>query len=173
MNQGKVFENAIKKSVPESVLLYRLPDSAQSFGGSSRLRFSRKNPFDFLMWDSDNRNLYALEMKTVKDKSISFERTSDDNGEIHRHQIIGLNEWSEYKGIICGFVIEFRKIETTVFIEIHDFNTLISSITKKSFTITDLDNNGIRYFIIPQKLMKTNYRYDISELINQTKNLTD
>ena len=71
-NIGKVFEEQIKKSVPDYALLYRLPDAAQSFGGSNTLRFSRKNPFDFLLWDSKRHILYALEMKTVSGKSISF-----------------------------------------------------------------------------------------------------
>ena len=124
VNVGKQFELNFKKSVPEYVLLYRLPDSAQSFGTNSNLRFSRKNPFDYLMWDSHNHVLYALELKTVKDISISFEKdTANKDGkknsrEIHLHQIKGLNEWNKYDGIICGFVIEFRQITTTIFLEI-------------------------------------------------------
>ena len=69
-NIGKVFEEQLKKSIPSYALLYRVPDSAQSFSGGN-LRFSRKNPFDFLLWDSLKHKLYALEVKTVKGKSCN------------------------------------------------------------------------------------------------------
>lgn len=170
-NVGKIFEKEIADSIPEYALLYRLPDSAQSFGGSNNLRFSRKNPFDFLMWDSIGRTLYALEMKTVNEKSISFERSKDDKGKIHYHQIEGLTKWSKYDGIVCGFIIEFRPIEETIFILIDDFHSLMDKLEKKSFTICDLDKLKIPYIIIPQTKMRTRYRYDIDMFINLTQGL--
>lgn len=165
MNVGKVFEEQMKKSVPDYALLYRLPDSAQSFGGGNNLRFSRKNPFDFLLWDSKKHKLYALEMKTVKGKSISFEREKNESKEIHYHQIKGLNEWNKYDGITCGFIIEFREIETTVFIDIEAFNSLIRQTTKKSFSYNDLQNSGLPYIVIPQEKKRTRYLYDIESLL--------
>lgn len=168
-NVGKIFEEDFKKSVPDYALLYRLPDSAQSFGGSNNLRFSRKNPFDFLLWDSKRHILYALEMKTVSGKSISFESNKDETKEIHYHQIEGLNEWNRFDGIICGFIIEFRKIETTVFIDIESFNSLIENMDKKSFNYDDIQNSGLPYFIIPQKKKRTRYIYDIENLLSKIK----
>ena len=163
---GKRFESNIAKSAPDYALVCRLPDSAQAFGSSSRLRFSRKNPFDYLIWDSKRFRLYAIELKTVKGKTISFERDEEDAGEIHLHQIQGLNAWNQYDGIICGLLIEFRMIETTLFIKIDDFNNLLSAITKKSFGKKDLDECGIPYFIVPQKKIRVNYRYDIDMLLS-------
>lgn len=166
-NQGKRFETAFKTSVPSYALIYRLPDSAQSFDRSSKLRFSRKNPFDYLMWDSKRHILYALELKTVKGKSISFERRKDETAEIHYHQIAGLREWSKYDGIICGFVIEFRELEKTIFIDIKGFDTMANVISKKSFNINDLNTNGISYTVIPQQKKRINYSYDIDSLLNK------
>lgn len=166
-NIGKRFEDDFRKSVPSYALLYRIPDSAQSFGGSSNLRFSRKNPFDYLMWDSKKHILYALELKTVAGKSISFERCKEENKEIHHHQIEGLNKWNEYDGIICGFIIEFRKIEKTVFIDIDEFNRLISMVTKKSFNFDDLNNLKIHYIVIDQIKARTRYKYKVDEFLNQ------
>ena len=168
-NQGKIFEEQFKKSVPSYALLHRLPDSAQSFGRSNKLRFSSKNPFDYLMWDSKKHILYALELKTVTGKTISFERNKDEDGEIHWHQIEGLNKWNEYDGIICGFIIEFRKIEKTVFIDITEFNKLINSIPKKSFNFDDLDNYKIHYTIISQIKARTRYTYKIDEFLTTIK----
>lgn len=175
-NEGKRFEDDIKKSVPDYVLYYRLPDPPQSFGGSSILRFSRKNPFDFLMWDSMNRTLFAIETKTVKGKSISFERNKNENGLIHIHQIDNLKKWNEYDGIKCGFIIEFRQIETTVFIDIESFHKLSNIITKKSFTIKDFDDNNLEYIVIPQVKKRTRYIYDLDKffkLISEEKNDRD
>lgn len=172
-NTGKKFEADFKKSVPSYTLLYRLPDSAQAFGGSDNLRFSSKNPFDYLMWDSKKHILYALELKTVAGKAISFERNKEENREIHWHQIEGLNKWNKYDGIICGFIIEFRKIEKTVFINISDFNKLINVITKKSFNFDDLDKYNIRYITIEQTKARTRYTYDIDGFLKNQEQLEE
>lgn len=169
MNTGKIFESSLKKSVPAYALIYRLPDAAQSFNRSSNLRFSAKNPFDFLLWDSIGHILFALEAKTVSGKSISFERTKDDKGEIHFHQIDGLNQWQQYDGIISGFIIEFRALEKTIFIQIQDFNKILNTIDKKSFTLKDLDDNNIPYLIIPQKKARTRFTYNLDAFISKMR----
>lgn len=165
-NVGKLFENDFSKSVPDYVKLYRLPDNAQSFNQSSNLRFSRKNPFDYILWDSMHKSLFTLELKTVAGKSISFERSKDEHGEIHFHQIIGLTEWSKYDGIISGIIIEFRKYCQTIFLPIDEFNKLVNLVDKKSFNIDDLDKLNIQYFIIPQHKVRTRYRYDVDCFLN-------
>lgn len=171
MNPGKIFEQSFARSVPDYALLYRLPDPAQSFGSNSYLRFSKRNPFDFLLWDSGTHILYALEMKTVKGNSISFERTKEESKEIHYYQIQGLDAWSKYDGIVSGFVIEFRNQETTVFIDIENFHKLIDSIAKKSFTLSDIENSGLPYIVIPQKKARTLYRYDIDYFLKKISDL--
>lgn len=166
MNEGKIFENSIKESVPNGLFVYRLPDAAQSFAKSSNLRFSRKNPCDYFIYDAcGTRLLFALELKTVKGKSISFERNKGEQKVIHCHQIAGLTEWNKFKNMVCGFLIEFRDIETTIFLDISDFNRLSKETKKKSFTIADLDNMGLPYVVIPQELKRTRYRYDLSPLL--------
>lgn len=166
-NTGKIFEAQFKASVPEYVLLYRLPDPSQAFGGSDRLRFSAKPPFDYLMWDSLKHRLYALELKTVGGKSISFERSREDKGTIHFHQLKGLSEWNRYDGITCGLVVEFREIEKTVFIEITEFYRLMESTRKKSFNYTDLAENNIQYYLIGQTKCRTRYKYDVDKFLKE------
>lgn len=166
MNVGKIFEEQLNKSVPDYALIYRLSDPAQSFGGGNT-RFSAKNPFDFLIWDSKRHILYAVEAKTVAKKTISFERVKEDKGDIHLHQIEGLSAWKKYDGITCGLIIEFRELEKTIFLEINDMKTAMDVISKKSFTIEDLDKNGISYFVIPQKKKRTRYTYDLDALFSR------
>lgn len=172
-NTGKQFEDDIKKSVPHEVLLYRLPDAAQSFGGGNKLRFSLKNPFDFLAWDSRSHRLFALEMKTVSGISISFEREPGQSGVIHYHQIQGLKDWNQYDGITCGFIIEFRKIATTVFLDIAEFENLIARIDKKSISFRDITELQIPHIIIPQRKLRTRYRYDLDALLKDSAYKTE
>ena len=160
-NVGKIFEEQIKKSTPPYCLFYRLPDTGQAYGGQGNLRFSLKNPFDAQIWDSKGHVLYAIELKSVSGKSISFERTKKDKGVIHLHQVEGLTEWSSYDGIVAGFILEFREIPTTIFLNIKDFNRLIELIAKKSFNLKDLDDNSIPYIVIAQTKARTRYLYDV------------
>lgn len=167
-NIGKIFEQSFMGCLPDFAAEIRLPDSAQSFAPSSKLRFSRKNPYDFILWNPHSLTFYALELKTVKGKSITFERTKEDAGNIHFHQIVGLNEIAKKEGTVCGFIIEFRELEKTIFLNILDFNNLIEQITKKSFSISDLNNFNIPYIEIPQYLVRTRYRYDIDYFFKMT-----
>ena len=165
-NCGKQFEEDFMKSVPDYALKYRLPDSAQSFDHSDKLRFSRKSPFDYELFDSKKRILYALELKTVKGKSISFERTKEDKGDIHFHQIRELNNWNKYDGTVCGFIIEFRQLEKTFFLDIEDFNKLSELVTKKSFSNDDLLTYEIPHTIISQQKKRTRSTYDVDTFLN-------
>lgn len=167
-NLGKLFEQRWKKSCPDYVLAYKLPDTPQAFG-SNTFRFTNKNPFDYLMWDSERHILMALELKSVGGNSISFERDKEDNGLIHLHQINSLLKWSAYDGIVCGFLIEFRKNEKTVFVEINDFKKLIDTIEKKSINYGDFEKYGVRHIEIPQKLARVNYTYDVELFLKLVK----
>lgn len=168
VNVGKKFEKNFSACVPKYVGLIRIPDPAQSFSNASNLRFTRKNPYDFLMWNPRTYTLYALELKTVKAKSISFERTKEENGEIHLYQIEGLKKLSDVGNCVCGFIIEFREIEKTIFLNIDDFLKLSDAIDKKSFTISDLESNNIPFVVIEQHLMKTNSKYGVEDFLTAT-----
>lgn len=168
-NVGKIFEQDISKCVPEYAGIMRLPDAAQSFGGeSNNLRFSRKNPCDYIMWNPQSLTPYALEMKTTQENSISFARSAEQSGAIKYHQIVGLSEIDKIGEIVCGFIIEFRTEPRTIFVRISDFMKLMNTITKKSFRIKDLDTYNIPYIVIPQTLLKTHYRYDIDYFLTET-----
>ena len=168
VNIGKTFEKDFVKCVPEHVGVIRIPDPAQSFTKCTSLRFTRKNPYDFILWNPKTYTLYALELKTVKGKSISFERTKEENGEIHLYQIEGLKKISDVGNCVCGFVIEFRELAKTIFLNIDDFLKLQETINKKSFNISDLEANNIPYAIIEQRLLKTHSRYDVGQFLIDT-----
>ena len=84
------------------------------------------------------------------------------------HQIQGLEKIGKYKGIVSGFIIEFREVELTIFLPINEFLKLQNEISKKSFNIKDLSDNQINYYVIPQTIIKTHYRYDVETFLKNT-----
>lgn len=168
-NEGKVFEEQFRRSAPDYVILHRLRDSSQSFSGGKLSKFSVKNPFDYILWDSKSHILYALELKSTKTDRIQFERNGDRkrNG-IHWHQIDALNKWQKFDGIISGIIVEFRSIETVIFIKIDDFNKLMDSISTVGFRISDLEDNNIPYTVIERRFAKTKYKYDIDKFLRNS-----
>lgn len=165
---GKQFEDNVKDSCPDWLLVYRPPDAAQAFNMSSELRFSRHSPADFFFHHGESGFFYAVECKTFKG-SCSFERTEDDKGIIHLYQIESLIEFFEYENVISGFLLDFRKSGNTYFLFIDEFVNMIDSISKKSFTEQDM----LRYcspIIIGKKKLKVNYRYDIEQFLINAEN---
>ena len=165
---GKIFEKNFKNSFSENILVYRPPDQAQSFHKSSELRFSRKSPCDFIIYNGSR--LWTLELKTVADTSISFERNMDEKGDIHYYQIENLKNFARYKNVISGLIIDFRGSGHTYFLNINEWDHLINSINKKSFS----ENNLLELthpMLINKKKLKTNYRYDMDEFLTTTNEL--
>ena len=142
-NVGKVFEDSIKQSVPNHILLVRLNDSPQAFKKSNLTRFTPKNPFDYVCYDTKSRNLFCLELKSTSNKYMTFEDIHIDeeqNAMIHTHQIKGLLKCSTYPYVVAGFLLNFRlqENEITYFIEVNKFQKMCDSINKKSFNLMDL-----------------------------------
>lgn len=169
MNEGKKFELTFKNSVPDYCLVIRLNDSAQAFKKSNLARFTPKNKCDFVVFNSLSQILYCLELKSTKYKSISFEDIySEENQEkmIHKHQILALKEFSEFKNVVAGFIFNFRdevnKMERTYFQEIKDFLKMCKSINKKSFNELDLIAGGAIKLEGIKK--RTNYTWNVETI---------
>lgn len=165
-NVGKIFENNFKKSIPDYCMVQRLNDPPQGFIESSAARFAPKNPCDYIVFDSEGRILYCLELKTTKYKSISFEDINETNQAskmIHKHQILGLLDMSKHDHVQAGFVCNFRDeandTERTYYQSVQNFMKMIASIDKKSFNEMDLILNGA--IKIKGTKYKVNHYWDI------------
>ena len=155
MNKGKQFEQDFQKSVPKGVYCLRLTDSSPAgFGGNDNMRFSIKSPYDFILF---NGKMFALELKSTKQKSISFAGSSPM---IKSHQIKALTKAHEH-GIIAGFLFNFQDT-ATYFIPIDNFNNYIATTTRKSVPICDCKCLG---YEIPMRKLKVNFRYDLTRLL--------
>ena len=114
MNQGKIFEEDIKKSIPEDVYYLRLHDSAIGFDiENSTQRFSLKSPYDAILYR--NSKMYALELKSTN----AGEYRLPEAIMIKEHQIKELTKAAQY-GIEAGFLINFRE-SGTYYVPVHSF----------------------------------------------------
>ena len=165
-NVGKVFEDNWKKSCPNWLFVYRPPDASQSFDMGSKLRFSNKSPCDYFLYNGER--LWTIELKSVAGTSISFEREKEDKGVIHFYQVENLKNFSEYKNVISGFLVDFRGSDNTYFLNIKEWDDLINSIDKKSFNETDLLKFA-NPILIDKKKLKVNYRYNVEKFLVDSK----
>lgn len=177
ISSGKIFEQSFSSSIPDYCMKHRLRDSAQSFTTHSDTRFSWDNECDFFLFDDRRRLLYAIECKTTKYKSMSWESEQEyeqnkamkktSTRMIKWHQIKSLNNFDKFNYLIPCFILNFRNEETndqrTYFIHIRNFMKMINSLNKKSFDEMDLILNGA----IKIKGMKkrTRYAWDINEFL--------
>ena len=152
-NTGKIFEAQFKASVPDDCLIIRLPDPPQAFERRKDTQFSHKNPFDYVLFDTYSRTLWCVECKSTKNKSITFENIDCEEEQhkmIHKHQIIGLKEYSMHEHVCAGFIFNFRHFEedeekyfeTAYYQDIDDFLGMTRKINKKSFDEADLILHG-------------------------------
>ena len=162
MNEGKKFEEQFKASlIKDNFLVIRLPDPPQSFNmGDTKLRFANKNPYDLVVYK--NPNLFCLELKSNKSKSISIQFNKREKGkDIKLHQIEGLTKASQNKGVRSGFILNYRNTNNTYFLDINDFNEFLATSNKKSINENDVSKKGV---LIPQELVRVKYYYDFNRV---------
>ena len=170
MNSGKRFESNFKNSVPNYCYCHRLKDSSQSFVDSELSDFSWQNPCDFYLYDTKNRIFYASELKSSKQKYITFENIDEESPKpkmIHKNQILSLIEIGKYNNVIAGFFFNFRDeehgLERTYFQSIDMFMKMYKNIGKWSFNEIDLLlYGGIK---IKGEKLRVNYRWDLDEFL--------
>ena len=143
-NEGKKFEEDFKKSIPDDAFVLRIKDPAQSFSMACRtcksnpLRFSAKNPYDYLIFY--NGTLFALELKTTADKSFSYDKqeTKGSTNMIKWHQIEGLADAHRFDNVRAGFIFNSRNANETYFVDITKFLEFMETNHKKSINLTDI-----------------------------------
>ncbi|MBL4968886.1 hypothetical protein [Bacillus halotolerans] len=168
-NQGKVFEANIEKSAADQKLFfYRIKDVNPMF--LKRGTAVSKNKYDcFLHF---NGYLFPFELKSTKDKSISFREKI-----IKPQQIKYLKEATQYPNIIPGFLFQFREPENKVFfVHIDDFltykniaekqleHTYKNKVNKSSIPIAICEEIGTE---VRSMKKKVNYTYYLNKLCGE------
>lgn len=165
MNVGKVFEGEFKASIPKHFYYLRINDPAVGFSGGNS-QFAPKNPYDFILFDV---KLYCLELKSTATSLTFWQERFEEPGkrktfEIRKHQIIGLTDAAKHENVFAGFLFNFRKKNTTVYVPIHKFNEFAATTTKKSINCDDALAYG---FPVDSWQLKVHYRYDIEKMCKE------
>ena len=153
MNSGKTFEYNFKKSVPNNILFYRFRDGTSNWDKNNLTRFQQKNVCDCMLYNGNY--LYFIELKNHKGKSLPLNC-------IRESQIEELTKYSRYKNTICGIAINFQDIAECYWLFISQIDEFLLIINRKSIPIDFCRENGIK---IANKRLRTNYRYDIDNML--------
>lgn len=164
VNKGKVFEQQFKACVPDYCLLIRINDPPQSFQKTAR--FSIPNPCDYLMFDTKRKLYLPIELKSTKLRSMPYSM-------IREHQIESLTKFSQYKGVVPGFLLNYRDDDThferCYFVRIDEFNTMAKNTNKKSFNEIDILQIADAIKIDGVKA-RTRWTWDIDGLLEKIDN---
>jgi penicillin-binding protein-related factor A (putative recombinase) len=163
-NPGKEFEAQLQKSCQSVGVFYdRIKDTPPKVKVG-------KNKYDYYIYQIPN--LFALELKSTGDKSISFSEKI-----IKQHQIDNLTEAATHKGIIAGFIFNYREYDNaTFFVHITEFNKykLVAQSTSDDHTYVKVNKSSIPLEVCEQigiKInnykMRTNYHYHIKDFIDK------
>ena len=144
--------------MPDECWLYRLRDNASSFAGGANTRFTSSNICDYILLDDNTRTLFLIECKSTKGASIPLTMIRDN-------QKKGLVEASQHC-LVAGLLLNFRNENNdTFFITINDYVSMIDSISKKSFNIKDLMENGAVRIDCEKK--RSRWKYNIGKFVKQ------
>lgn len=153
---GKIFERDFLNSFPDNIFVQRLKDDTMKFKNVL-------NCCDFIAYNSPY--LFLFELKSTKLKSLPFNNIS-------KYQIDTLYDYSKQKGVVSGFVINFRSnTYSTYFVSADSmYSYYYNSDGRKSFSLEWVNENGI---LLPVTLIRTRYRIEISHILlpNSTINL--
>lgn len=160
-NKGYVLQDNIKKSCEkQDILFYRFKDSPFSFANSDKTKFTTNNICDCMVFLANK--LMFIELKSVKGKSFSFTEHSlrqlnDINKIIHNK-----NGYKRFNVYGC-FIIEFRELEETYFIEVQNIIKYLDENNTKTINIKKYKEKD-KYIKVDQEILRKNYRYDIRKL---------
>lgn len=160
-NMGYILQDNIKKSCEkQDILFYRFKDSPFSFANSDKTKFTTNNICDCMMFLANK--LLFVELKSTKGKSFSFtEHSLRQLNDINKitHNKKGLRRF----GVYGCFIIEFREIEETYFIQVQDILKYLNENNTKTINIQKYIKNN-KFIKIEQKLLRKNYTFDIRKL---------
>lgn len=169
-NLGKKFEQDVRSfAIKQGLWVLRIQDSDLSWAGGNT-KFTKTNPCDCLIFDSDTRTLFMIEQKSTIHKNITIQTDPEQNtGMIKYHQICGLANGALHEGIEGVFLFNYRDLdeteeiidEHTYIMSIQDFSDFLVETGKKSINPKDVENYG--GILIPQRKSRKYFTYDIKE----------
>lgn len=158
-SSGKIFEEEIKACISPEFFVERYKDDTAGFYGVA-------NPADFRMYKYPLT--FLLELKSHKGKSIPLAK-------IRNSQLKGMGKASPHKGVYCGFLINYRDLEETFYVNFEDLASEyyivnakgdyeIKTDVRKSIPVEWCREHGIQ---IPQIKKRVRYSYDLDSWLRR------
>lgn len=155
-DEGKRFEQDIKKSIPPEFFVERYKDDTAGFKGVA-------NPADFRLYNYPYTFLW--ELKSHKGKSIPLSK-------IRNSQLKEMRKAEPYWGVFCGFLLNYRDLEETYYIAFRDLVNKYYILNdegeyepkpdgRKSIPVEWCREYGVR---IPQTIKRVRYTYGLDKL---------
>ena len=157
-NPGKKFEEDFIASVPETCDITRLKD-AGGWGNATNMRFTIDNPCDFVIYSSQTKECYKLELKSFKGKSLPYGNIKTDP--IKRLKFLKDLADSERKGVAAAFVCNFRDLAKTFIVSAIDVKDFVQHQDRKSIPLDWFEDHGT---LVQQTIKRTRYSYNLEWL---------
>lgn len=158
---GKKFEQDFQKSVPTGFYYYRLRDAAGWRVGTDT-RFTVSNDYDMFMFALGY--LFAIELKTVKGRSIPFSA-------LNSNQEMGLMKAAAHEGVQSGVLVFLRASDEIFWVPIWEWVSAKARLERKSLGLTELRDIGIAVsFRRPRTRIKVDvYTFVVDTILNRPK----
>ncbi len=165
MGPGKKFEQDFQNSVPTGFYYYRLRDAAGWRVGTDT-RFTVSNDYDMFMFALGF--LFAIELKTVKGKSISFKS-------LNPNQEMGLMKAAAHEGVQSGVLVFLRASDEIFWVPIWEWVSAKARLERKSLGLDELRDIGIAVsFRRPRTRIRVDvYKFVVDAIMDQPKERDD
>ena len=166
-NRGLVFQDNIRNSAKrQNIMFYKFKDSPNLYGQfkeNNAIRFTPNNICDCMLFYKGT--LVLAELKSTEKDSFSF--TTGALRQLKDLYEISIDNNNNYReNLHCGFMIEFRDKEMTVFIYAKDIKDYLEKNNTKTININKLlKNGGLIYHKIDQEKLVKNYVYNLKRFI--------
>lgn len=160
-NAGKKFEEDFKNSVnTDEIFLQRLKDGTTGTVNGQMVRLKNKNLCDFILFRDGL--LVLVELKSFLGKSMPFSNIKDTVDE-QQTFLYNLRLEARKNNVKAYMILNFRELNETYAIDIHNFDKFYKMTNKKSISINEVRQLGKQLF--QYKKIKS-FRYVIDDLFS-------
>ena len=157
MKRGQKFEDNFRKSIDRDnsdLFFYRFKDGTANWNPNENTRFQAHNICDCMIFYK--KNLFLFELKSHKGKSLPLNCIRDN--QYNEMYAAGLKN-----NVYPLLIVFFSDISECYAIHIRDILAFRANSDRKSIPLSFCQEKG---FKIQSQLLKTNYRFNIRELLD-------
>lgn len=158
MKRGQKFEDNFRNSIDRGssdLFFYRFKDGTANWNPTEKTRFQAHNICDCMIFYG--QNLFLLELKSHKGKSLPFNCIRDSQWE-------EMYEAGHKKNVYPFLIVFFSDINECYAVHIRDIWAYKSNAERKSIPLLFCKEKG---FKIDSRLLRTNYKYEVRDFLDK------